>query len=96
MWAELAARDAEALGVGDGDLVRIESRRGEVVARARIGSVRPGVVFVPFHYGYWDVPDRPHSRAANEMTMTAWDPVSKQPLFKVAAVAVSRVAGGEG
>ena len=53
-----------------------------------------GVVFVPFHYGYWDVgegagPDgRP--RAANELTITLWDPVSKQPRFKTAAVKVER------
>ena len=31
------------------------------------------------------------TRAANELTLTAWDPVSKQPLFKVAAVRVARV-----
>jgi hypothetical protein len=45
------------------------------------------VVFVPFHYGYWDDGDgRP--RAANELTITAWDPVSKQPVFKTGAVRV--------
>jgi len=60
-----------------------------------------GVVFAPFHYGYFDEPggdspdDRP--RAANELTITEWDPVSKQPLFKVGAVRVTKVAdaGGE-
>jgi hypothetical protein len=46
------------------------------------------VVFAPFHYGYWDTSDGEHLRAANELTITAWDPVSKQPLFKVAAVRV--------
>jgi hypothetical protein len=51
-------------------------------------------VFVPFHYGYWDTPngDGPdgEGRAANELTMTIWDPVSKQPLFKTAAVRISK------
>jgi hypothetical protein len=52
-------------------------------------------VFVPFHYGYWDTadgvgPGDGPGRAANELTLTAWDPVSKQPLFKVAAVRVRR------
>ena len=62
---------------------------------ARIGGLREGVVFVPFHYGYWDIGDdagpdgRP--RAANELTMTIWDPVSKQPQLKTAAVKVERV-----
>jgi hypothetical protein len=45
---------------------------------------------VPFHYGRWgEAPDEP-PRAANELTITAWDPVSKQPLFKVAAASVVR------
>jgi len=48
-------------------------------------------VFIPFHYGYWDTaPDAGHTRAANELTLTTWDPVSKQPLFKVAAVRIER------
>jgi ferredoxin-nitrate reductase len=72
--------------------VRIESARGAVEAPARINGIRPGVVFLPFHYGYWDRGgDAPHDRAANELTLTSWDPVSKQPLFKVAAVRISRV-----
>jgi hypothetical protein len=58
------------------------------------------VVFLPFHYGYWDEEaDREpngHARAANELTITAWDPVSKQPLFKSAAVRVEKVAAGDG
>jgi len=35
-------------------------------------------------------------RAANELTITEWDPVSKQPLFKVGAVRVTKVAGSAG
>jgi anaerobic selenocysteine-containing dehydrogenase len=59
----------------------------------RIAGIRRGVVFVPFHYGYWDTdhPSGPRdgeATAANEMTITDWDPVSKQPLFKLAAVRV--------
>ena len=69
----------------------MRSRRGAVEAPVRIGTVRPGVVFVPFHYGYWDANgDGRHTRAANELTPTSWDPVSKQPLFKVAAVRLER------
>ena len=59
-------------------------------------------MFVPFHYGYWDTTgaapadDRPGT-AANETTITDWDPVSKQPLFKTAAarVTLADVAGAE-
>jgi hypothetical protein len=46
-------------------------------------------VFVPFHYGYWDG-GGPGERTANELTLTAWDAVSRQPLFKVTAVRVAR------
>ena len=56
-------------------------------APVRITGVREGVVFVPFHYGWWDRPDGP-PRVANALTRTAVDPVSKQPLFKSGAVAV--------
>ena len=98
VWVELSASDADNLGVGPGDPVRVESERGSVDGAARITDIRPGSVFVPFHYGYWDegaaAPNGAAPRAANEMTITAWDPVSKQPLFKVAAVRVSRVATG--
>jgi ferredoxin-nitrate reductase len=96
VWVELSAPDAERLGVTAGDTVRVESARGEVEGPARITDIRPGAVFVPFHYGYWDegsaAPNDARPRAANEMTITAWDPVSKQPLFKLAAVAVQRVS----
>ncbi len=55
---------------------------------------------LPCHYGYFDGPDgaspdgRP--RAANELTITEWDPVSKQPLFKAGAVRVTKVADADG
>jgi hypothetical protein len=58
-----------------------------------------GAVFAPFHYGTWDLSsaevDGP-SRQANELTMTVWDPVSKQPYFKTAACRVTRVRAGHG
>jgi anaerobic selenocysteine-containing dehydrogenase len=98
-WAELAEVDARRLGIAEGDLVRITSPRGEVTVAARVGTGREGVVFIPFHYGWWDedqsgTPTR--RRAANELTITEWDPVSKQPMFKVAAVRVDRISAGDG
>jgi ferredoxin-nitrate reductase len=95
-WLEISAADAEQLGISEGDLVRVESRRGELRVRARVSAIRPGVVFAPFHYGYWDARadgagDDGPARAANELTITDWDPVSKQPVLKVAAVRVSRI-----
>jgi anaerobic selenocysteine-containing dehydrogenase len=99
MWLELAPLDAAELGISEGDWVRAESRRGAIEAGARLTGIKDGVVFAPFHYGYWDAgeagPDGP-PRAANELTVTAWDPVSKQPLYKVAAVRLEKVGAGDG
>jgi anaerobic selenocysteine-containing dehydrogenase len=94
-WVEIHPDDAAPLGIADGDLVEVASRRGAVRVPARVGGVRRGAVFIPFHYGYFDVdPDKRVPRAANELTLTAWDPVSKQPVFKVAAVRVTPVHQG--
>jgi anaerobic selenocysteine-containing dehydrogenase len=89
--AELSREDAGALGVAEGDLVDVVSRRGRVRAPARLTGIRRGVVFVPFHYGYWDAPDGAPRRAANELTPTAIDPCSKQPIYKTSACRVQRV-----
>jgi ferredoxin-nitrate reductase len=93
-WVELSQADASRLGVTEGETVRVESPRGVVVAPARITGVREGVVFIPFHFGYWDegngAEPNGRPRAANELTITKWDPTSKQPLYKTAAVKVER------
>ncbi|MFE5628276.1 molybdopterin oxidoreductase family protein [Streptomyces sp. NPDC056543] len=102
VWVEISAADATRLDLGEGDLVDVSTRRGAIRGRLRITGLRPGVLFVPFHYGYWDTPagsgpgDTAPGRAANETTITDWDPVSKQPLFKTAAAALTLVEHGEG
>lgn len=90
---ELHADDAAALGVAEGDVIAVTSRRGEARGRARLSGIEPGVVFMPFHYGDWDHPGR--ESAANNLTLSGWDAVSKQPYFKYAAVRVQRVAAGD-
>ena len=84
---EIHPDDAERLLVADGDRIRVQSRRGSVVAPAKVGdTVPPGVVFIPFHYGTLG-----ESAAANNLTPSTSDPVSKQPIQKIAAVRVERV-----
>jgi predicted molibdopterin-dependent oxidoreductase YjgC len=94
-WVEMHPSDAEDLGVGEGDVVGVESPRGQLEAKARISGIREGVVFVPFHYGYFDEPDG-QPRAANELTITEWDPASKQPLYKAGAVRVTKISASGG
>ncbi|WP_427912575.1 molybdopterin oxidoreductase family protein [Ramlibacter sp. MMS24-I3-19] len=89
-YLQISREDAASLGVKEGDWVRATSRRGTLEARAQVGDIDRGQVFVPFHYGYWDAPE--HARAANELTIYEWDPVSKQPHYKYAAVSLEKVA----
>jgi ferredoxin-nitrate reductase len=91
VYVQISPEDADANGINEGDMVEIESRRGKVRAAAQIGDIIPGLIFIPFHYGYWDDDEEEHDRAANELTISMWDPVSKQPHFKYAAVKISKV-----
>jgi ferredoxin-nitrate reductase len=87
-FIQISERDAARYGIKEGEMVEVISRRGKVTEPAKIGNIIDGHVFIPFHYGYWDDPGR--SRAANELTITEWDPVSKQPHFKYAAVRIQK------
>ena len=59
---QIAAQDAEQIGVKPGDWVRITSRRGSVEAQVTVGDIEPAHVFLPFHFGYWDNPERARAR----------------------------------
>ncbi|MBH8568061.1 molybdopterin oxidoreductase family protein [Hymenobacter negativus] len=89
-FVQLAAEDAARYGIAESDLVEVASRRGRATAPARIGGIEPGLVFMPFHYGAWGQAADAPARAANELTLTEWDPVSKQPHFKYAAVRIRK------
>ena len=98
VWVEVSQHDATQLGLSEGAIAHVQSARGSLRAPVRVTAIRPGVVFVPFHYGYWDLgdgvgpSDADAGRAANELTITAWDAVSKQPLFKAGAVRLTWIA----
>ncbi|MFI7015991.1 molybdopterin-dependent oxidoreductase [Streptomyces sp. NPDC050164] len=88
-FVELHPRDADALGVAEGDLVEVASRRGRAVLPAVVTDrVRPGCCFAPFHWNdlfgeYLSI---------NAVTSDAVDPLSFQPEFKVCAVSLTKVA----
>ena len=88
-YVQLSEQDAARYGIANGDMVEVTSRRGQVLEPAQVGNIREGLVFLPFHYGYWDHPDRP--RAANELTIKEWDAISKQPHYKYGAVRIRKV-----
>ncbi|MEV8287215.1 molybdopterin oxidoreductase family protein [Streptomyces niveus] len=82
-FVELHPRLAERVGVADGELLAVVSRRGRAVAPARVtDTIRADTVFMPFH---WSGEGR-----ANNLTNPALDPVSRMPEFKVCAVRLER------
>jgi ferredoxin-nitrate reductase len=89
-YIQIAEEDAVRNDIKEGDLIEVESRRGKVTAPAKIGSIIPGHLFIPFHYGTWDDPGR--DQAANLLTLTEWDPVSKQPYYKFTAVKIRKTS----
>ncbi len=73
--------DLQALGARPGDVVTLQSRRGEVTLYARADDSSPrGAVFVPFCY---------YEAAINRLTNAALDPFAKIPEFKYCAVRLS-------
>ncbi|MBJ7521127.1 MAG: molybdopterin-dependent oxidoreductase [Solirubrobacteraceae bacterium] len=90
-FVELHPDDAARFGVADGDDVRVVSRRGAVVLRARVtDAIAPGVGFAPFHWGALHV--AAGAGTLNATTLGAVDPTSKQPELKAVAVRVERVS----
>lgn len=81
---EISAADAEELGIKDGEMIEIISRRGSIQAKAKLTDrIIKGCIFVPFHFA---------EAAANKLTHSfALDPVSKIPELKVCAVKVKKV-----
>ena len=77
--------DLERLGAKAGDVVTVQSRRGEITLYARADDGTPeGAVFIPFCY---------YEAAANLLTNPALDPFGKIPEFKYCAIRVTR--GGQ-
>jgi formate dehydrogenase major subunit len=81
--ADMHPDDLEMLGIGDGEFVRLRSRRGEIVLKTRASQrMTRGSVFIPFHF---------KEAAANLLTIDALDPYGKIPEFKFCAVRVERL-----
>ncbi len=79
---EINPEDALALGIADGEMVKVISRRGEVTAKAKVTEASPvGVVFMTFHFA---------ESPTNLLTNPALDPVSKIPELKVCAVRIKK------
>ena len=81
--------DLSRRGLKDGELVKIESRRGAIYCRVEAAdSVRSGQVYLPMHWGKRFLGGT-DSAGINTLTVPAFDPYSRQPELKHAAVKVS-------
>jgi anaerobic selenocysteine-containing dehydrogenase len=79
---EINPQDGQALGIENGECVEVESRRGSVLATARLTERSPeGTVFMTFHYA---------EAVVNLLTHDTVDPVAKIPEYKVCAVRVMK------
>ena len=75
-------------GIADRDWVTVESRRGGITIRCQVvTTIRPDVVFVPYHWA--------GAKSINLVTIAAQDPMSKIPEYKVCAVRVRKATEPE-
>ncbi len=83
--------DLSRRGLEDGDLVRIRSKRGSAALKVlATTTVRPGQCFAPMHWGS----NAMGGLGINALTSGTYDPYSKQPELKHAAIQVERLAAG--
>jgi formate dehydrogenase major subunit len=81
---DVSPEDVLRLGLKEGEVVRVTSRRGEVEVPVRTDrSLRPGLVFMTLHF--------PDDVATNLLTIDATDPKSGTAEFKATAVRVERL-----
>ena len=82
--AEINPEDAAGIGISEGEKMRVSSRRGSIVTRVTVTDrVPPGILFMTFHF---------RESAVNELTNSAYDPISKTAEYKVCAVRIEKVA----
>ena len=82
-FIEINIKDADAIGIKDGDRVKVSSRRGEIETTARVGDkVSKGETWMPFHF-----PDG----NANWLTNAALDKYARIPEYKVCAIKVEKI-----
>jgi len=87
-YVEIHPNLAAQYGIVDQDWIRVESRRGHVVLQAKVvTTIRPDTVFIPYHWA--------GKKSANNLTMRAYDPISKIPEYKCSCVQLTRAEGPE-
>ena len=82
-FVEVHAEDAHRLGIGAGGLVRVTTRRGSLVVSARVADkVRPGALWMPFHFV---------EQPTNRLTNDAFDNVTRTGEYKCCAAKIEKI-----
>ena len=88
-FVEIHPADAQHFGIGDADIVRVSSPRGEVLVRALVTArQRQGSLFAPMH---WTDQFAAKGRL-DALTAPLTDPISGQPALKHVAARVEKFA----
>jgi assimilatory nitrate reductase catalytic subunit len=83
-WVEIHPQAAGRLGISNDERVRVRTPRASMELKALVvPTIRPDVLFIPFHYG--------HRLAVNQLTNPAVEPTVKIPEYKVSAATVERL-----
>ena len=82
-FVEMHPQLADKLAIRTGDFAIVESRRGSITLSARVvATIRPDTVFIPYHWA--------GRRSVNQLTISAQDPISRIPEYKVCAVRITK------
>ncbi len=80
---DIHPEDAQLLGITDGEVVQVRSRRGELQVKAKVTEqVVPGLVFMSFHW---------HETPTNVLTLNEYDPISGTAEYKACAVTIEKI-----
>jgi len=79
----LSPEDAARLGLAEGEVARVSSRRGSLEVPVHVDeTLRAGLAFMTLHF--------PDQVATNVLTLDAWDPKSGTAEFKATAIRVDK------
>lgn len=83
-FVEINPEAARKLSIAEGDKVKVSTRRGSIVAKAKVTpKLKENVIFIPFHFA---------EGAANVLTNPVVDPIAKIPEYKSCAAKLEKVA----
>lgn len=99
-FVAICEKDAQKLQIKDGEIVRVESKRGYITLKTKIEKARPpreGFVYIPWCFGAakdyfrstFEIP--PGTTTANILSADYYDPISKEPGFQYSAIRIVKM-----